>query len=74
MLRGKNLTTEGVGNGGGFQFGREEEGEQRAADTAKPNWMKQAVLLLTSPKVVWASGGEPVRNRTFSAFSSLLCF
>lgn len=36
--------------GGGWQF-REGEREQRAADTAKLNWMKQAILLITSLKV-----------------------
>lgn len=41
---------EGVEDGGGWQFG-EEGGEQRAADTAKSNWVTQAVLLLTSLKV-----------------------
>lgn len=41
----------GVKNGGGWQFREEGEGEERAADTAKSNWMKQAVLLLTSLKV-----------------------
>lgn len=43
------LFMEGVEDGGGWQFG--EEGEQRAADTAKSNWVTQAVLLLTSLKV-----------------------
>ena len=37
--------------GGGWQFREEGEREQRAADTAKSNWMKQAILLITSLNV-----------------------
>lgn len=70
------LFTEGAGNRGGWQFGEEEEGEQRAADRANPNWVKQAVLLLTSPKVQsgFLGANQLVSKRPFTAFSSLILF
>lgn len=62
---------EGVGNGGGWQFREEREGEQRAADTAKSNWMKQAVQLLTSPKVQTGFLGA---NQLVTGFFFFPCF
>lgn len=55
------LFREQVENGGRWQFRKEGEREQRAADTAKANWREQATLVLTSLKVqAGFLGGEPV--------------